>query len=471
MTILDNGTRNQYTATSGQTLFTYDFEIFADTDIVVYKDGVLLTLSTDYTVSGVGNENGGTITLLVGATTGQVITLTRDVPASRESDYSASGFQPSELNSDLDRIWANIQQIKTDQDFSPRVSETTTVTLPILYDSPVGSRYLRWKTDLSGIESVALTSGISSPSDYVLKVQNYAQIRALDSSLLNDGDLLCVSDDNTGGLFRVVTGAVADDGDTLIVFTDDSGRHAKRITTYTDYHAADVSSNSDFYSDSGAADAYVLSAISPNVSPTSYRDGMRVRFIPDNNCTGGAVTVNVAGLGTKNVKLYGGANPASGDMDGMVTLEFDLGNNYFVIQKGFVPSGTVISVAQNSAPSGYLKANGAAVSRTAYAALFAAIGTTFGVGDGSTTFNLPDLRGEFVRGWDDGRGVDSGRVFGSAQTDDFKSHTHNIGTTTTYGAGAISGIYSTVSQTDPTTATGGTETRPRNIALLYCIKY
>lgn len=77
--------------------------------------------------------------------------------------------------------------------------------------------------------------------------------------------------------------------------------------------------------------------------------------------------------------------------------------------------GAVAFFARSTAPVGYLKANGAAVSRTAYSALFASVGTTFGAGDGATTFNLPDLRGEFLRGWDDGRGVDTGRVFGSAQ--------------------------------------------------------
>ncbi|MCK9131735.1 phage tail protein [Haemophilus influenzae] len=64
--------------------------------------------------------------------------------------------------------------------------------------------------------------------------------------------------------------------------------------------------------------------------------------------------------------------------------------------------GEVAFFARTTPPSGWLKANGAAVSRTTYAALFAAIGTTFGAGDGSSTFNLPDLRGEFVRGLDDG---------------------------------------------------------------------
>jgi len=147
------------------------------------------------------------------------------------------------------------------------------------------------------------------------------------------------------------------------------------------------------------------------------------------------------------------------------------------------PAGAVMAFAMNSAPSGWMKADGSAVSRSTYAALFAAIGTTFGAGDGSTTFNLPDLRGEFVRGWDDGAGVDSGRVFGSDQADEFKSHTHDArdgygGSQTnsiTNGGGNFAGQDSSSvwrSSHDYTLIreTGGVETRPRNVALLYCIK-
>lgn len=88
----------------------------------------------------------------------------------------------------------------------------------------------------------------------------------------------------------------------------------------------------------------------------------------------------------------------------------------------FVPAGTVTAYADNvtaaqngGVPFGWMVCNGDAISRIRYKRLFDVIGTTFGVGDGSTTFNLPDLRGEFIRGWDAGRGIDTGRVFGSAQ--------------------------------------------------------
>ena len=63
-----------------------------------------------------------------------------------------------------------------------------------------------------------------------------------------------------------------------------------------------------------------------------------------------------------------------------------------------VPAGTVIAFAANAAPEGFLLCNGAAVSRTTYKALFSAIGTTYGAGDGASTFNLPDLADRFIQG-------------------------------------------------------------------------
>lgn len=134
--------------------------------------------------------------------------------------------------------------------------------------------------------------------------------------------------------------------------------------------------------------------------------------------------------------------------------------------------GLIGFFSQTSAPSGWLKANGAVVSRTTYASLFSAIGTTFGVGDGSTTFKLPDLRGEFLRGLDDGRGVDAGRSLGSFQNDEFKSHFHYLSSRVAASGGQIEvagGLE--IGGWGQTSAVGGVETRPRNIAFLACIKY
>lgn len=93
---------------------------------------------------------------------------------------------------------------------------------------------------------------------------------------------------------------------------------------------------------------------------------------------------------------------------------------------GLDQTGMVCYFAQSAPPAGYLKRNGAAVSRATYARLFAKIGTTYGAGDGSTTFNLPDGRGVFDRGLDDGRGFDPGRTLGSYQDSANLSHAHGV---------------------------------------------
>lgn len=160
-----------------------------------------------------------------------------------------------------------------------------------------------------------------------------------------------------------------------------------------------------------------------------------------------------------------------------------------------VPAGAIVLFAMSSIPAGYLKANGAAVSRTTYAALFAQIGTYYGAGDGVSTFALPDLRGLFVRGLDESRGLDAGRVLGTFQESQNASHTHAASSDAqgehTHGLtmgytdldnGNFGGGRSTygTQYTQPAgnhshnitiSASGGNESRPPNIALIYCIKY
>ncbi|MGG2018902.1 phage tail protein [Pseudomonas sp. S8] len=213
-------------------------------------------------------------------------------------------------------------------------------------------------------------------------------------------------------------------------------------------------------------------------------------------------------------------------------------------QVGDSMTGMVATFAMNSPPAGWLACNGAAISRTAFAGLFARIATHYGAGDGTTTFNLPDMRGLFPRGWDDGRGVDANRAFGSFQDMMIHSHAHTASAAAVgdhahtawtdaqgnhahgawtdaqgahnhsapsapgigQGAGGINsvqqsggahetswagvhthnvlmnaagnhahnvGIGAGGAHTHGVTvaAAGGTETRPKNLALFYCIKY
>ena len=155
------------------------------------------------------------------------------------------------------------------------------------------------------------------------------------------------------------------------------------------------------------------------------------------------------------------------------------------------PTGTIISTALTSAPKGYLECDGSAVSRTTHARLFGELGVIYGNGDGSTTFNLPDYRGRFLRGFDNTAGTDpdaasrtdrgdgtTGDAVGTKQDDDFESHTHSTTLVFSNTSGSSSRIEAQwnianggTSQAFSTSSAGGsTETRPKNINVMYCIK-
>lgn len=156
------------------------------------------------------------------------------------------------------------------------------------------------------------------------------------------------------------------------------------------------------------------------------------------------------------------------------------------------PPGTVITLASQNIPTGYrlLKCNGAAYSRSAYPDLFAAIGIYYGAGDGVNTFNVPDARGEFPRYADDGRGIDVGRLIGSKQGDAIRNITGEFVASddnamrpsvmkgpffdtgrrlgSDRGGDSVQPILGfDTSRVVPT----ADENRPRNIALLACIRY
>jgi phage-related tail fiber protein len=163
--------------------------------------------------------------------------------------------------------------------------------------------------------------------------------------------------------------------------------------------------------------------------------------------------------------------------------------NNVIRANGIFPTGGIIFCAYNSIPKGYLKANGASLSTTTYPDLFAAIGYIYG-GSGES-FNIPDLRGEFIRSLDDGRGAyDSGRSIGSFQDHDWKSlwvtevgsgwnGGYSHGPTNSgkgiYGINGWSGAQFTGQYANPSAAQGylwGSEDiHSRNRALLACIKY
>nr|WP_047284170.1 phage tail protein [Pseudomonas protegens] len=140
-----------------------------------------------------------------------------------------------------------------------------------------------------------------------------------------------------------------------------------------------------------------------------------------------------------------------------------------------LPVGAMVPFPKGTVPAGFLEVDGSVQSAATYPDLAAYLGATFNKGDESSgNFRLPESRGEFFRGWDHGRGIDVGRGAGSWQADEFKSHTHQIGNQNTYGSGGSAGpLHNGGKSGDlaaPTGPAGAHETRPRNLAVMWCIK-
>jgi len=540
--------RNDYVGNGSTAGYSFTFKIFDSSHLLVSirdtsdNEEFTLTIGTDYTVSGVGAESGGSISLVDSnqewldssgfLATGYVLSIRRLLPIEQATDIrNQDNYYPEVIEDQFDKVVMIDQQQQDEIDRCLKTSETDSGAigpLPAVEDR--ASKTLGFDADGDPIAIDAVTTGVAATA--------YAQ------TLL---------DDTTAAQARATLGVTAENVSTMI-WGGTSG---------------------------GSANAQTLT---PSPAIASYTNGLRIAFLAGST-NSGAMTVNVSGLGAKNVKTKSGANPVSGDItsgrvyqliyDGTNLVCVDLGTaedgaitpakTSSAISGFLVPTGMTTPFAGSAAPTGWLLCDGSAVSRTTYAALFAVIASAYGSGDGSTTFNVPDLKGMFIRGlmdvanvtgsgsaasnnatftahgykrtgtrvrlssgtltglstatdyfvivvdantlafsvskanalagtkiaisgansavimqWEDpdassrtslNTGGNSGALTGSHQTDGFKAHTHlharNLGNPGTVGGGGQS---ITTDQDTATSSTGGNDTRPSNISMIYIIK-
>ena len=188
------------------------------------------------------------------------------------------------------------------------------------------------------------------------------------------------------------------------------------------------------------------------------------------------VTVNDRGV------FVSGSNPST--LAGMgITDTFTKAEIAAIIaEASALPVGTMVAFPVNKVAPGFLEIDGSVKSIATYPDLAAFLGTAFNLGnEGAGNFRLPESRGEFLRGWDHGRGVDAGRAIGSWQDESFKSHVHSAtragfmsneypNSQGTMGTGGSVTYAGQGLQMSATAATGGSETRARNLAVMWCIK-
>ena len=209
--INDNSARVQYTATSSQTVFTVPFEFFANADLKVYQNSTLKTITTHYTVTGAGVTGGGTVTFVTGATLNDVITIVRDVAVARVTDFPTSGpFVIEDLNTDLDRLTAMIQQQETKLSRTLRLDDFDTPNTFTVLPAKATRASKLLSFDANGNSETTLSAGdISSAQSYATAAAASAAAAAasLDAfddiylgaystnpTLDNDGNALTIGD-------------------------------------------------------------------------------------------------------------------------------------------------------------------------------------------------------------------------------------------------------------------------------------
>ena len=307
-------------------------------------------------------------------------------------------------------------------------------------------------------------------------------------SLINATTLRFNSAPSNGVAIRIYR--VTDDSNNRVVFTSGSSIKADDLNDAVNrnlYIAQETTNNLSNVTAGDVADGSLVTAKLRDNAVTDAK--LSHTLVVPGTYTLADITVNQQGRITSAASSTIGTN----DIDNDAITEAKISGN-----NGFVPTGAVFHFVASSVPAGYLKCNGDTIPNGSgtvqgitanFAALYALVGAT-----------LPDLRGEFIRGFDDGRGVDSGRSINTTQGDQNKQHNHTATSTVTdpghnHGVTAARSIgghtddggspdervteqnfNSGSATTGITVATtiandGGSEARPRNVALLACIKY
>jgi microcystin-dependent protein len=209
----------------------------------------------------------------------------------------------------------------------------------------------------------------------------------------------------------------------------------------------------------------------------AYVDAAILEVLPKNKTPGEWTRVKTNDRGV----VVSGDNPSTlagmGITDSYTKTQIEA----MIAQASALPVGATVAFPTGTAAPGFLELDGSVKSIALYPDLAAYLGTTFNKGDeGAGNFRLPESRGEFLRGWDHGRGIDAGRGIGTYQLGQNEAHTHtfsrvpvfgNTGGTNAGGIGADNGSLSGNSNfASYLNASGGNEARPRNLAVMWCIK-
>lgn len=194
-------TRNDYTSASGQTVFAYTFEILDQADIKVFKNNTLLTLTTDYTVSGVGSDSGGNVTLTSGAALNDVVSIVLAMSITRTTNYQNAGdFLASDVNGDFDKAYISLNQLQTGLNRSIHLADSDpSVTMELPLQADRANNFLKFNSvgqvTTSNLDDLTVESLTVEKSDNA----GEAVLRVHNSATTGDSDAVVRIDSSSNG--------------------------------------------------------------------------------------------------------------------------------------------------------------------------------------------------------------------------------------------------------------------------------
>lgn len=443
--------------------FPFGFKVFKGADLlVVYFTPLVgettLVYNSDYSVLLNPDQDatpGGSVTLLgVAPPAGDRIAIAGNLDYTQPLDITnEDGYFPQSTENALDRATMLVQQL---------LEQTSRAVIQPL-------------TDTSG-DPLALIAQIQATAaqvheDALTFDERYLGPKATPPTTDNQGNALLTGSlyfDTVQNAMQVWSGAAWQGavGAATVNETQTAGAGGQSVFTLTSMTYVPGTKSLRVYA--GGIRQY---AFTENTSTTitlspAIPAGVVVFF------ESAAASASAAAIDSRNVGTPVVAPLTANNLyDAITQIAAALGAN---ATTGVFTGAVMESATANPLPTGaWLYCNGQAVSRSTYANLFLAIGTTFGAGNGTTTFNVPDRRGVVGRGRDDGRGLDAGRVFGSYQADGVGAHVHPETATGANSGGTYltANMVGTGHQVNTAANTGATtENRVKNIAMMYFIK-
>jgi hypothetical protein len=447
MTLSTQTSKTSFAGNGVSTAFPLPFPFARDADIkALLLDGDLetpLTQGTHYTLSGAGSASGGSLSMLVPPATSQTLVIWRSPAIVQETDYVENSVFPAEAHEQALDLLTMICQSLQEQ-----------IDRAVLYPVSTPAEDILDSTDFLSVTTAGKTAAQSAQAASEAArdaAQGHAEAAAVSAGSASTSASAAAQ--SALAAAEIASGSIPDATISVkgkVLLASDGGTTASTVVQATDTRLSNSRKCDNTFDSAGTARGNLGAAASGANSDITSLSGLTT-----------ALSIAQGGTGATTAAA---ARTNLGITDGL-------------------PAGSVIAVATETIPTGFLECNGAAVSRSTYAGLYAAIGVVHGYGDNATTFNLPDYRGRFLRGWDHAiardpdrasrtamnTGGQTGDHVGSVQADAFKSHKHTHGMPAgSFGSGSGGVINENGGDTD---YAGGNETRPLNAGVMYCIKY